>query len=205
MNHRNPRVGRELAALAYLDALDAGNLEKLAALWEQASADPELESVLCELSEGLAAEQEPSPGWHADVRKVQELLRAHLPSAFPPEPVSGPLTAGDVAARIAGDHTLLSRLAPDERDANARLLADPTALPSELGVAPLERWSRGLGVQASAAYWRLFRHVAVLLAMGRGQPYGTTLAAAREAARPAPGADGAGQKPAPPGKGGPHT
>lgn len=202
MNHRNPRVGRELAALAYLDAFDAGDLEQLAALWEQAAADPELDKLLCELSERLAAEQDPSPGWRADVRKVQDLLKAHLPSAFPPEPVSGPLTAGDVAARIAGDDSLLSRLSADERETNAGLLADRTPLPAELGVVALDRWAHGLGIQAGAAYWRLFRHVAVLLAMGRGKRDGTTLAAARQAAGRADGAD---PKPGAPGKGEPHA
>src|SRR2546423_1142021 len=108
-----------IAGLKYLDALQAGDLETLAALWQRAASDTNLEQLLCDLTEELATEQEPGPGWRADAAKVMELLAQHVPSARrSSEPIvaaGAPLTAGDVAARIAGDESLLSRLGPDER------------------------------------------------------------------------------------------
>jgi DNA-directed RNA polymerase specialized sigma24 family protein len=81
MSHRDASLRRELAALAYLDAFERGDLDALAAAWEQAAGDRELEQVLCELIEGLADEQEPSPGWHGDAEKVRALLH---PACLPP-------------------------------------------------------------------------------------------------------------------------
>ncbi|HZN65424.1 MAG TPA: hypothetical protein VFB66_08980 [Tepidisphaeraceae bacterium] len=182
MSNRDARLRRELAALAYLDAFERGDLDALGAVWEHAAGDYELEQILCELVEGLVEEQEPSPGWHADADKVRGLLKTHLPSAEPPAPVSGPLTAGDVAARIAGDAGLLGKLGPRERQANVRLLADATPLPSSLGIGSLEGWAAALPVAVSAAHLRVFQQVAMMLTLGRQQPAGLagiTLAAAR--------------------------
>jgi hypothetical protein len=52
---RNPWP-RDLQALRYLDALNAQDLEAVAALWEQASHDPELERLLAELDGALFVE-----------------------------------------------------------------------------------------------------------------------------------------------------
>lgn len=48
---------RDLQALRYLDALQAGDLEAVAALWEEASPDPVLEARLAELDDALFAEE----------------------------------------------------------------------------------------------------------------------------------------------------
>lgn len=179
LRHPDPRIREELVALAYMDALDAGDWDALASLWADAETDAELERLLCQVSEDLAAEEEPSPGWRADAKAVEELLRRCMPSAVravePVEP--GPLTAGDVAARIAGDDEFLCRLDSDGRQVNAKLLADPTPLPPQLGMRQLEQWTAGLPVQAGPGYWRVFRHVAVLLAMARARRTSALLAA----------------------------
>jgi hypothetical protein len=174
------RLRLELAALAYLDALEADDFDAVADLWERACDDSELCDVLSELSEGLAAEGEPSPGWEADAAKVSQWLKQHLASSSPPPPPAGPLTAGDVAARIAGDDRLLARLRPDERDANALLLTNRTALPLELATASLERWAAGLPVHAGKNYWNVFRHAAVMMTMSRGHRTGLLMAARRK-------------------------
>jgi hypothetical protein len=80
------------------------------------------------------------------------------------------------------------------------MLPDPTPLPSELGVSLLDQWAAALPVRASPAYWRVFRHVAVLLAMSRAQSpgqAGMTLAAARTSQPPQParGSDQPGPRP----------
>jgi hypothetical protein len=48
MNEPRNHLPRDLKLLRYLDALNAGDLEAVAALWEEASHDPELEKLLAE-------------------------------------------------------------------------------------------------------------------------------------------------------------
>jgi hypothetical protein len=173
-------------ALRYLDALDAGDAAALAELWERAAEDPQLEQVLGDLTDGLADLEGPSPSWEIDAERVRDLLREHLPSAFHEEHAPPPLTVRDVAARLQTDSALGTRFQDTDRTANARLLADTTPLPEELGLPHFEKWRTSLGVNASAHYWRSFRQAAVLLAMGRCQQAGE-LAAARRAGRSAKG------------------
>ena len=52
MNYKHLRG--DLQALRYLDALDAGDLETVAALWELASHDPELERTLAKVDGALS-------------------------------------------------------------------------------------------------------------------------------------------------------
>jgi hypothetical protein len=49
------RVSIELRCLAYLEAAEAGDMDAIAALWEESLDWPELCQALTELSEGLAA------------------------------------------------------------------------------------------------------------------------------------------------------
>jgi hypothetical protein len=186
MNEPRNHLPHDLKALRYLDALDAGDLEAVAALWEEASLDPELERLLAELDQVLFLE-EAGANWEADAERVRVLLSKHLPSGFPaPEPPAT-LTAGDVAARIQVDLSQGDvRLSAADREANARLLGNPTPLPGELGQRPLERWTVGLGVAASAQYWRAFRQAAIVLKMARCQTEGS-LAAARRSNPPQEG------------------
>jgi hypothetical protein len=180
MTDHDQRITWARTALRYLDALDAGNVEALAHLWQQAEADPRLEQVLGELTDGLALLEGPSAAWESDAAHVRQLLREHLPSAFPGENELPPLTVRDVAARLQSDSALGTRLSTADRAANSRLLANTTAVPGELGLPQFEKWRTTLGVSASAHYWRAFRQAAVLLAMGRCQRAGE-LAAARRA------------------------
>ena len=55
---KEPRnhLPRDLKALRYLDALNAGDLEAVSALWEDASHDPELERMLAELDAAMFRE-----------------------------------------------------------------------------------------------------------------------------------------------------
>jgi hypothetical protein len=57
-NHRST----DLEALRYLDALDAGDLEAVSALWAEASHDPELERMLAELDGAMFQEIPGHPG-----------------------------------------------------------------------------------------------------------------------------------------------
>ncbi len=55
---KEPRnhLASDLKALRYLDALNAGDLEAVSALWEEASHDPELERMLAELDGAMFQE-----------------------------------------------------------------------------------------------------------------------------------------------------
>jgi hypothetical protein len=55
---KEPRnhLPRDLKALRYLDALNAGDLEAVSTLWEEASHDPELERTLAELDGAMFGE-----------------------------------------------------------------------------------------------------------------------------------------------------
>jgi hypothetical protein len=56
MNNAPDHLKRDLLALRYLDALDAGDLEAVADIWEGASRDPALEQLLSEFDGALFVE-----------------------------------------------------------------------------------------------------------------------------------------------------
>jgi hypothetical protein len=173
--HESPRHLED--ALAYLDALNAQDIDVLAKLWRQAETDPELDQLFCEINQGVMEEEGLRPQWQEYRQAVLGLLQRHLPSALTQEPLPSTLTVGDVATRIASNDRLMTRLAPIDRQANARLQEDRTPLPTELGMKELLQLTARIEVAASSRYWREFQQVAVLAAMSRGQ------AAAKAAAR----------------------
>jgi hypothetical protein len=63
---------QDLKTLRYLDALDAGDLETMAALWDEASRDPELERILTEL-DGALVEARLARSGSAGARRVPGL------------------------------------------------------------------------------------------------------------------------------------
>ena len=82
MNERRDYLPRDLETLRYLDALNAGDLEVVAAVWEQASRDPQLERILAELDSALFAEAAGADG-KADVVRGPRIAPKHLPSGVP--------------------------------------------------------------------------------------------------------------------------
>jgi len=137
-------------ALRYLDALDVGDVNVLAELWEQAEVNPELEHMLGELTDGLAIEEGPAAAWETDAARVRNLLAEHLPSASLPDADPLPLTVADVAARLQADSALGGRLSAADREVNSRLRSDATQIPGELGLPNFEKWQTTLGVRATA-------------------------------------------------------
>jgi hypothetical protein len=69
----------DLQMLRYLDALNAGDLEAVAGLWEEASRDPELERILAELDGALFAEHHTARATTA-ARRGSELALNRLPA-----------------------------------------------------------------------------------------------------------------------------
>src|SRR5262245_40173920 len=81
---KEPRnhLPRDLKVLRYLDALNAGDLEAVAVLWEEASRDPQLERMLTELDGALFVE-EAGRNWTAEAEREQALIPKHWPSGLP--------------------------------------------------------------------------------------------------------------------------
>jgi|GEM_PF-2679142 len=181
MSHHPDRSWREREAVRYLDALDAGALDILEAIWLKAESDPELEALLRELEEGLSDDETPETAFQADAARVVGLARQAFPGAFPSNEVLRPLTGADVARRMEAEPEF-RRFNAADRLAHARLLVESAVLPEQLGQPALDRWFAGLGVTAGLHYRRAFRKVAVLLTMVQSQREGEgRLAAAREA------------------------
>lgn len=184
MSERADRDWREVAAFAFLDALDAGDLDALAALWERAAADPELEEFLRDLGEGLHEVEGPGADFAAQADRVRTIAFRHIPAFKPDEPPDGPITAGEVARRLQADDGLGHRLDPADRVGNAHLVASEIPLPDPLRMSGLAEWGRGLGVIATPRYWAAFHKVAVMLRMARSQREGHLAAARRAEPRP---------------------
>jgi hypothetical protein len=163
----------DLLLLRYLDAIDRADWNAFADVWRLAETDPELEAALHELHAGIVEDRE--------AEAVLELATIHFPvrpAAGPPD-AARPLTAGEVAGRLAADlATGAARMTDADRAANERLQGDPTPLPDELGQPALAAWTASLGVGASGSYWRQFRQTAIGLTMARSQAH-ARLAAAR--------------------------
>jgi hypothetical protein len=62
MTEPRNHLTRDLKAVRYLDALNAGDLDAVATLWEEASRDPELERILAELDGALFVENSTAMG-----------------------------------------------------------------------------------------------------------------------------------------------
>lgn len=180
MSRHSDRYWRERAGLRYLDALDAGDLDAVAALWDEAAGDPDLEALLRELDDGLYAEEGPGAVFRVDAARIADLARQCFPGAFPAEEgPAGPLTAAEVARRLEAEPEF-RRLVAADRLAHARLLAEAASLPDRLGLPHLKRWGAASGIAASRHYWDAFLRVAISERMARCQREGR-LAAARPA------------------------
>jgi hypothetical protein len=158
--------------LRYLDALDRQDWDTFGEIWKRAETDAELERALREVHQAIIEDHNEGGDWDADAEAVADLAVLHFPERPPDtdEDLQGPLTAGDVAGRLAAD--LVSgtvRMTDADREANARLQGNATPLPERLKQSAIEQWSAALPVQAGGTYWRTFRETALQLAMARAQ------------------------------------
>jgi hypothetical protein len=117
---KEPRnhLPQDLKALHYLDALNAGDLEAAAALWEEASGDPDLERLLAEL-DGAIFEENAAANGKPGAERVRGLMPKHLPGGSPwPQPPAArrrwSIWVGVVSALAAA--CLLAFLAWPRRD-----------------------------------------------------------------------------------------
>lgn len=169
-------TSQEIAILNYIQALDEGDMEAVAAILEAAVNDPELDRLITEIDLFYQEEQQLTP-IAIDAQQVRDWLRKHLRSAFEtPVDTSKPLTVGDVASRLKDEPKLL----PMERKVIELLINNTKELPTSLGVSAVKKLGEELEIEASDRFWRSFRAKAIFMRMGRSHDQ-AQLAAAREA------------------------
>jgi hypothetical protein len=152
MKEPQNHLPRDLKALRYLDALNAGDLEATSALWEEASHDPDLERMLAELDGALFVE-EAGENRKADIERDQGLIQKHLPGGMPfrrPRAVRGRWVG--MAAALAAACLLAFFTWPGRDDKNP-VPGTPTN-ESAHEIAP-----RPSGQNESIAGWRQYRRV----------------------------------------------
>lgn len=170
-----PNLNRDRMIHRYVQALDQGDVEGIAAILEAALDDPELDKVIEEINLSYQEELHLTP-ITTDAEVVRELVWKHISSAFEEEDLNEkPLTVGEVAARLQADRSVPSA----DQEANRSLLSSSEPLPPWLSVQKIRKLADQLIVKASDRYWRKFRDTAITLGMGRGQSQ-AQLAAARE-------------------------
>ena len=133
MSNAPDHLKRDLRTLRYLDALDAGDLEAVADIWEGASRDSELELMLAELDGALFVEaqgnesplREPSwrrrEHWAARVGVAGAVAAAGLIAVL-----TWPTRDGDAPIPSPGTNQPVQQVSsqpPDEFDSLSPLLA----------------------------------------------------------------------------------
>lgn len=172
-------ISREKAILHYIQALDQGDMESVAAILEAALDDPELDRVIMEINLAYQEEEQLTPA-AADAQLVRDLLHKHLPSAFDANELDErSLTVGDVAARLQADR----RVPPADQEVNRLLLGSSVPLPAWLSVQAIRQLTTELGIRASDRFLRAFRDTAIMLGMGHSHSQAQLAAAREERAR----------------------
>jgi hypothetical protein len=153
-----------MVAARYLEALEQGDFDAMAAVWKMAQEDPELEAVLHEVHEGLLEEQTSEARAVAEAR-LTAAVEAHLPSAEIVRPTPRLVTVGDVAGELYRHAP--GRLPAVAHQLNERLRASDEPLPADLGLSQLTSWAETRFGSAPPEYWRAFRQAAVKLELRR--------------------------------------
>jgi hypothetical protein len=175
MNSIKRRLKLDLAAARYVDALERDDFDEMAAVWQLALADPELDSVLCEVHAGLIEEQTQAAALVSSA--VTAAVETSMPSAEIVRPQAGPVTVADVAEELFC-HTP-DRLPAEAHVLNERLRTSSEPLPEGLGLTGLTAWAEARFGSGPQEYWRAFRQAAVRLELRRAAEAEYFLAARR--------------------------
>lgn len=188
MQKHNTDLSREKAIHRYIQALDQGDMEGVAAVLEAALDDPELERIITEINLAYQEEEQLTPIAN-NAQLIRDLIRKHLHSAFEnyeekkpltirdvvPEEEEKPLTVGDVAKCLQESN----RVPSAERDTLRSLLGSSVPLPTSLSIRAVRQLAAQLRIKASERFLDIFRDTAIMLSMGRSHSK-AQLAAARE-------------------------
>ena len=188
MQKHNTDLSREKAIHRYIQALDLGDMEGVAAVLEAALDDPELERIITEINLAYQEEEQLTPIVN-DAQLIRDLIRKHLHSAFEnyeekkpltirdvvPEEEEKPLTVGDVAKCLQESN----RVPSADRDTLRSLLGSSVPLPTSPSIRAVRQLAAQLRIKASERFLDIFRDTAIMLSMGRSHSK-AQLAAARE-------------------------
>jgi hypothetical protein len=159
MTNRENQRRLDKIAPKYLDALAAEDFDAIAALWEQAAQDADLEAMLHALNAEFVAEMD-----RALDAAVIEQIEKHLPSAAVVAPANGPLRVAEVAEHLRRHPP--AGLSIDDLTLNDLLRTIDEEVPLKLGISQVIAWGGRYGT-APEAYWQAFREAALTLRMQR--------------------------------------
>jgi hypothetical protein len=164
MNQQNSSALLERSIARYVRALDAGNLDEIAAVLEIAERNAELDRIIGEINWAYAEELGFSDTT-LESDKVRDLLQEHFPSAFGETDEIPPLTVGEVAAHLVANR----QVSPADQDNIFILLRVHMPLPTWLSLPEIRKLSQQLSVSLSERLLKAFREAAIQMSMGRGQ------------------------------------
>lgn len=153
---------RERAVDHYVEALDRGDADAIAAVLADALDDDELDRRIIEINLAYQDEGQLAPLSH-DAGVVRQLAQHHLPSAFEAnDRFSQPVTVGEVSSYLKEQR----RVPFTDVETNELLLSNATPLPEWLSTQEVKKLAAELGISASARFWKVFRDTAITLCMG---------------------------------------
>lgn len=192
MQRSNIDLTREQAIHRYIQALEQGDMEGVAAVLETALDDPEWERIITEINLAYQEEEQITP-IATDAQLIRDLIRKHLHSAFEnnedkkpltvgnvvPEEEEKPLTVGDVAKCLEEAKHVPSA----DQDTLRRLLSSSVPLPTSLSIRAVRQLAADLKIKASERFLNIFRDTAIMLGMGRSHSKAQLVAAREQKSR----------------------
>lgn len=164
MNQPYSKALLESSIARYVRALDAGNLDEIAAVLQIAEGDAELDRIIEEINWAYAEEMNLSPV-SMESEKIRQLLHEHFPSAFMEIEEIPPITIGEVTAHIVANRLV----PPSDQESSLKLLRVHIPLPAWLSLPEIRKLSHQLSFNVSERFLKVFRDAAIQMSMGRGQ------------------------------------
>lgn len=161
MNRKQSPPSTRYLVYRYVQALDRGDLDEVEIILKAAQQNFELDHLIREVNDEYAYELGFTPLAEM-TNRVQELLEKYFVQEDGID--HQPLTVGDVAARMAGDHELPKA----HREMSKSLVDNRTILPEWLSIQAVRQIGAKLKL-LDERFLRAFRDTALQMMMGRGQ------------------------------------
>ena len=177
MTDRETQRRLDRHAMQYLAAVDAGDLDAVAAFWGQAETDAGLAEALHALNTELAAGAD-----RTAAATITAAVEKYLTGAEVVRPATGPVTVADVAAELFLHPP--GRLPADAHALTDRLRTDPEPVPPDLGLTKFVAWAEARYGAAPVGYWKAFLQASIKLELRAGDPAEYGMAARRTPPKP---------------------
>jgi hypothetical protein len=164
MNQPDMQTMHEKTISRYVNALDARDLDEIAAVLQITELDSELDRIVTEITLAYAEELGLSPV-SLDAEQIRDLLQQHFPSSFDDSQDIPVITVSDVAA-----HLVAKRLVPsDDKESSLKLIGVHLSLPGRLSLPEIRKLAQEFGFSVSERFLKVFRDAAIQMSMGHGQ------------------------------------